>query len=80
MIVGSTVYTGIRVYNTSKRRSVRIFSLAVLVGLVSYYLHGMLNNFLDTDKISVLFWGFTGMLVAMDIYHRDRPAEGEAEV
>jgi putative inorganic carbon (hco3(-)) transporter len=80
MIVGSTVYTGIRVYNTSKRRSIRIFSLAVLVGLVSYYLHGMLNNFLDTDKISVLFWGFTGMLVAMDIYHRDRPAEGEAEV
>jgi hypothetical protein len=52
--------------------------MAVLVGLVSYYLHGLLNNFLDTDKISALFWGFTAMLVAMDIYHRDLPEEDEA--
>ena len=75
LVIGTTLYTGIRVYLTSKKRSIRIFSLAVLVGLVSYYLHGLLNNFLDTDKISVLFWGFTAMLVAMDIYHRDLPEE-----
>ena len=75
LVFGTTLYTGIWVYFTSKKRSIRIFSLAILVGLVSYYLHGLLNNFLDTDKISVLFWGFTAMLVAMDIYHRDRPEE-----
>jgi len=78
LVIGATLSTGIRVYLTSKRRSIKIFSLAVLVGLVSYYLHGLLNNFLDTDKISVLFWGYTAMLVAMDIYHRDRPEEEEA--
>ena len=71
MVIGTTIYTGIRVYFTSKRKNIRIFSLAVLIGLVSYYFHGLLNNFLDTDKISVLFWGYTAMLVAMDIYHRD---------
>ena len=71
LVIGTTLYTGIRVYFTSMKRSIRIFSLAVLVGLVSYYLHGLLNNFLDTDKISVLFWGYTAMLVAMDVYHRD---------
>jgi O-antigen ligase len=70
LVIGTTLYTGIRVYFTSLKRSIRIFSLAVLVGLVSYYLHGLLNNFLDTDKISALFWGYTAMLVAMDIYHR----------
>ncbi len=78
LVIGTTLYTGIRVYFTSKKRSIRIFSLAVLVGLTSYYLHGLLNNFLDTDKISALFWGFTAMLVAMDIYHRDQPEEEEA--
>ena len=72
MVIGTTLYTGIRVYFTSRKRSIRIFSLAILVGLVSYYLHGLLNNFLDTDKISALFWGYTAMLVAMDIYHRNR--------
>lgn len=77
LVVGTTLYTGIRVYFRSRKRSIRIFSLAVLVGLVSYYLHGVLNNFLDTDKISVLFWGYTAMLVAMDVYHRDLPGDEE---
>ena len=77
LIIGTTFYTGIRVYICSEKRSIRIFSLAVLVGLVSYYLHGLMNNFLDTDKISVLFWGYTAMLVAMDIYHREDSGAGE---
>jgi len=42
--------------------------LTALVGLVTYYIHGFLNNFLDTDKLSVPFWGFTAMIVAIDIY------------
>ncbi len=71
LIIGTTIYTGLRVHFLAKRRSIRIFSLAVLVGLFSYYLHGLLNNFLDTDKLSALFWGYTAMLVAMDVYHRD---------
>ena len=75
LVIGTTIVTGIRVYFNSKRRSIRIFSLAVLIGLFSYYFHGVLNNFLDTDKISVVFWGYTAMLVAMDIYHKDEPEE-----
>ena len=75
LVVGTTIYTGIRVHMTARKRSIRLFSLGLLVGLFSYYFHGLLNNFLDTDKISVLFWGFTAMLVAMDIYHRDESEE-----
>jgi len=77
LVVITTAYTGIRTYFTSKRRSIRIFSLAILVGLFSYYFHGVLNNFLDTDKISVLFWGYTAMIVAMDIYHKEIPEEND---
>jgi len=70
LIIGTTIYTGLRVHFSAMRRSIRIFSLAVMVGLFSYYLHGLLNNFLDTDKVSALFWGYTAMIVAMDVYHR----------
>jgi len=78
LVIGTTLYTGIRVYYTSRKRSIRIFSMAVLIGLSSYYIHGVMNNFLDTDKISVLFWGYTAMLVAMDVYHRDK-SDADAE-
>lgn len=75
LVIATALITGIRVIYTARKRSIRIFALAVLCGLVTYYLHGFLNNFLDTDKISVLFWGYTAMLVAMDVYHRDTKEE-----
>jgi hypothetical protein len=47
----------------------------VLLGLVTYFVHGMLNNFLDTDKLSVPFWSFVAMTVSLDVYHirREKP-------
>jgi putative inorganic carbon (hco3(-)) transporter len=75
LVIVTTIYTGLRVYYTSRRKSIRIFTLAILTGLFSYYFHGLLNNFLDTDKISALFWGFTAMVVAMDVYHREQPED-----
>ena len=71
-IVISTIYTGIRVHLRARSRFIRIYSLGILIGLTTYYIHGILNNFLDTDKASALFWGFTALLVAMDVYHKDK--------
>ncbi|MBL7964574.1 MAG: O-antigen ligase family protein [Flavobacteriales bacterium] len=45
---------------------------AAFLGLVTYYLHGSLNNFLDLDKASVPFWGFTAMIVVLDVKHAVR--------
>lgn len=44
----------------------RLFVGAYL-GLVTYYIHGVLNNYLDLDKASVPFWAFTIMVVLFDI-------------
>ncbi|MFN8207401.1 MAG: O-antigen ligase family protein [Bacteroidales bacterium] len=69
VIIGTVVYTAIKVYLRSKDRVVKILCMASLMGLITYYLHGILNNFLDTDKASAPFWGFTAIIVALDIYH-----------
>jgi len=71
-IVIATLITGFRVYRTQENRFIRTLSLTLLLGLITYYIHGMMNNFLDTDKASALFWGYTAMLVAMDVYHKSR--------
>jgi O-antigen ligase len=39
------------------------------LGLMTYFIHGVLNNYLDTDKASIPFWGFIAILVSVDIYH-----------
>ncbi|HRX10450.1 MAG TPA: O-antigen ligase family protein, partial [Draconibacterium sp.] len=72
LIIGIVVYTAIHTYMRLTDKRLKSFVLAALVALVTYYVHGFLNNFLDTDKLSVPFWGFTAMIVAIDIYSRNQ--------
>jgi putative inorganic carbon (HCO3(-)) transporter len=61
------VITGWRVYSRMEKGPDRAIILSVLLGVVTYLIHGTLNNFLDTDKASVPFWAFAAMIVAADI-------------
>lgn len=82
VIVVAASLTGLRVYKRGKTREVKLISLLLLLGLMSYFAHGLLNNFLDTDKASVPFWGFIGVLVSLDLFHTQKNKEqgtGEKE-
>jgi putative inorganic carbon (HCO3(-)) transporter len=70
LIIIMTMITGFRTYWKIKDYNQRIIVLSVILGLISYYVHGLMNNFLDTDKASAPFWGYTAIIVAMDIYFR----------
>ncbi|MBN2682541.1 MAG: O-antigen ligase family protein [Bacteroidales bacterium] len=78
LIAIASIFTALRLYSYSKNKTVRFLSLTILMALVTYLLHGFLNNFLDTDKASVPFWGFIAMLVALDVYH-NKPEEEKSE-
>jgi len=62
------IITGLRVYKLGDKK-VKFLSLMSLLGLITYFAHGFLNNFLDTDKLSVPFWGFIAIIVALETYH-----------
>ncbi len=68
-IIVATMATASKLYFRAKRRKVRIMAITLLIALLSYYAHGIMNNFLDADKLSALFWAFTAMIVALDVYH-----------
>lgn len=70
-IVITVLITAMRVYKRGKTKEIRMLSLLMVLGLITYYVHGLMNNFLDSDKASVPFWGFTAILVALDLYHTD---------
>ena len=69
LIVMFSIYTVLKVYKNANDKEVRLMALITLLALVTYFTHGMLNNFLDTDKASVPVWGFLAMVVALDLYH-----------
>jgi O-antigen ligase len=73
------IYQGLKVYKHGNRE-VKFLSMMLTLGLITYFAHGILNNFLDTDKLSVPFWGFIAGIVALDIYHtNNESAESEQE-
>ncbi|NJK87091.1 MAG: O-antigen ligase family protein [Bacteroidales bacterium] len=75
LIVLTTSYIGIRVYANAVNRQMRIIAASVFLGLVTYYVHGVMNNFLDTDKASALFWSFTVILVVIDVNYTERKSK-----
>lgn len=65
------IYRASQIIIYSNDKLVRRTSISLLMGLITYWVHGFLNNFLDTEKASVPFWGFIAGIVALDIYHRN---------
>ncbi|PLX14529.1 MAG: hypothetical protein C0597_09875 [Marinilabiliales bacterium] len=72
LVVFMAFRTGYRAYHHAKSKELKQFSLYLILGLSTYFIHGVLNNFLDTDKASVTVWGFIAMLVVIDVYHKEK--------
>jgi putative inorganic carbon (HCO3(-)) transporter len=66
-ILAGTCVSAVKTYKSKGKNEFRMISFVSFLGLITYYLHGLLNNFLDTDKASSLFWGFTAIIVVMDV-------------
>jgi O-antigen ligase len=62
---------GYRLCYTVQNKKIKILTYGIFLGLVTYFVHGFFNNFLDTDKLSLPFWGFIAMLVSIDVYHKN---------
>ncbi|MBA3662755.1 MAG: O-antigen ligase family protein [Bacteroidetes bacterium] len=60
---------GYRLIYQIKETEMKILSIGIFLGLMTYFVHGFLNNFLDTDKLSLPFWGFLAALVTIDLYY-----------
>lgn len=63
----ATCHLGFKLQHTLSDPDQRIVALGLFLGLVTYFVHGVLNNYLDTDKASAPFWGFLAALVVFDI-------------
>jgi O-antigen ligase len=61
------LYLGIKTYIKTQDKTAKILSLSAILALISYYIHGVMNNFLDTDKLSLPFWGAFVIIVVLNI-------------
>lgn len=67
-LVYAIFYKGIKLYHAwpKEDKEFRILILAMILALVTYFVHGTLNNYLDTDKASVPIWAICASFIALD--------------
>lgn len=76
LIVSAIFYKGITLYNQwpKEDREMRVIILSMILSLTTYFVHGILNNFMDTDKAAVPIWAMCAAFIALEISLR-RKAE-----
>ena len=66
-IVFVFLIVGIKTYINTEDKTLKLLSLCMVISLISYYTHGVFNNFLDTDKLSAIVWAAMAVITVCDV-------------
>lgn len=69
LIVLFSVNKGFYLFYHAASARVRYMSLAAVLSLITYYVHGVLNNYIEFDKIAVPVCSLLAMLTALQVWH-----------
>ncbi len=72
-IVFVFLVVGIKTYIYTEDKTLKLLSLCMVISLVSYYTHGVFNNFLDTDKLSAIVWAAMAVITVCDVKSKTLP-------
>lgn len=66
-LVASIFYSGITLYLAwpAEDREIKYLILGLVLSLVTYFVHGVLNNYLDTDKAAVPIFAACAVFIAL---------------
>lgn len=75
VLIFLVISKGLRVYKNTQSNSLKIFSLMAVLSLTSYFFHGILNNFLDTEKLAIPVFGLIAIVAICDIVYQQEKKE-----
>ncbi|MCL2131516.1 MAG: O-antigen ligase family protein, partial [Lentimicrobiaceae bacterium] len=59
--------TGIHTYRKAKNQELKMLVLLSVLALTTYYFHGILNNFLDTEKLAIPVFGAMAVIAVCNV-------------
>ena len=70
LMVFYSIYIGMKLYYAIQNEQ-RYYALMVMLALLTYFIHGIFNNFLTTDKAAFLVWAGLSVLCVLDIHYKN---------
>ena len=58
---------GLKIIYRSKKKQEKLIAIGALLGLITFYVHGFFNAFLDSDKMAILVFGSAALLASIGI-------------
>ncbi len=80
LLIAILFYKSIRIYYKVEDKQLRNIVMYLMLGLSTYFIHGVLNNYLDTDKASVPVWSFMAAIVSIEIFHSSSKKKEQIEL
>lgn len=71
-LVLATFYYGFKLSLHLPTEELRTTASIAFLALVTYWFHGLVNNFLDIDKTGLPVFGFTALLATLDVCFMDK--------
>ncbi len=71
ILIMQVIYTGMKNAYHHPDKIKRTAAAALTLALTTYLVHGLFNNFLDTDKAAFLFWTSVCMIVMIDLERKE---------
>ena len=75
LFITTVFFNAIVLYPQLEDKKEQWMLMACILGLVTYFSHAILNNFLDMDKASVPIWAFVALIVVLDVNHKNKKIE-----
>ena len=75
IFITTVFFKAIVLYPKLEDKQEQLMVMACILGLVTYFSHALLNNFLDMDKASVPIWAFVALIVVLDVNHKNKKIE-----
>jgi O-antigen ligase len=67
ILVLTVLSVGINVYRKATDQRLRLLSLMCVLALTTYFFHGILNNFLDTEKLAIPVFGVMAIITVCNM-------------
>ncbi|MCS7073232.1 MAG: O-antigen ligase family protein [Bacteroidia bacterium] len=74
----STIFYGIRGFIRQADPKIRWVYGTTTGGLITFYVHGLVNNFLDQDKVAIPVFLCMALITSLDCYHTSNSYANEA--
>lgn len=71
----AAIYYGMQNHYNVQDEYLKMINLTMLLGLVTFFFHGVFNSFIDQSKMAFLYFGALGVIVQINIQHRIKQKE-----